>query len=119
MRNEPWMVGEPRLGRLGDVARAVVHDEVDHQCLVGAAIDLVEELDEVRRVVALDVTHHHLTGVDDRRGDEARRAVSAVFELDVLGLSWPRRRVGCRRDFAWTTVFSSTESTRADSGGER
>ena len=96
----------------------VVDDEMDVEIVGHAAVDQVQEPAELLGPVALghvgdDLTRSHVEG-----GVEVGGAVAHVVMGAPLGEPGPKRAgPGAVRSSAWTWVFSSTQSTRAPSGG--
>lgn len=118
--HEPaWKTCELSLGLTRDLRGTVVQDDVEAQVERGDDIDLVQELDELLRAVAILGLVDDLTGVHVQRREQTRGVVTPVFKL--LALRVPERTglVGFFLDFACIWDFSSTDSTNAVSAGSR
>ena len=89
VRNPAGMRGEPRLRELRAMARAVVQHDMNLQCRLDAAVDLVEERTEVLRVVLpRDRLREDLTVVNVQRSEQRRCAMTDVLPLDSLAAPW-------------------------------
>mgnify|MGYP007010101743 CR=1 FL=1 len=95
---------------LEDGAENNVHLEISGH----VQLDFIEKLTELpgtvaRHAFADDRSRLHVEGGEQCRGAVAFVVVGTTF--DLAG--------GCVRSSAWIWVFSSTQSTRARSGGSR
>ena len=111
--------GEPVADRLGLVGPVVVHDDVDVEISRDVRLDEVEEFAELSGPMARETFADDLSRGDVEGREERGRAVALVVVAAPLRLPGAHGKRGWERSKAWIWLFSSTQRTRARSGGAK
>jgi hypothetical protein len=109
------------LGRHGGIDRFEKGAELRRAVPAVAAADDHRAFGPIPRrdVGAADRTHGHIQGGEQRGGAMPDVVRAAPLRLPVESGAFDHRQPGCVRSIACISVFSSTHSTSARSGGLR
>ena len=97
----------------------VVHDDVDVEITRDVRLDEVEEFAELSGPMARETFADDLSRGDVEGREERGRAVALVVVAAPLRLPGRIGKRGWERSRAWIWLFSSTQRTRARSGGAK
>ena len=111
------MAEQPALDQRGFVGSVIVEHEMDFEMLRTLSVDGVEELSKLDATMTAMVFGDHFSALDVESGKQGGGAVANVVVGPSFDLAWPHGQDGLTRSRAWICGFSSTQSTKARSGG--